>query len=549
MSTPSDPPNSTVADRSPATPAARLLGRVRRRLYVRTLLGRVTWAIVIGCLTGVVVLLAGRLTGELTVPQTRWALAIGPAAAALLTLLVTRPPARRAAASEVDRVADADDLFLTAVSCEESGEGQGLSPVVRRRADDRAEELASQPIVRPWERVRFGWIAAALAAMVAADLFTPVLDPFGVVAAAEASSQQKRVLERDAEETRQRKAELARREESQELSPEVEETLDDLLEDLPDLTPADKSKRDERLRAAQKDFGRLWDNVSDRLAEKMLSKDAAGRRFGGETDKKFDRWKKEMQAGKPDSLIDEFEELQDLMQQARNAETTQQKKEALAKAEQKLQDLKKFAEQELGSQELGAAIERALRQMEAARSEELGSEAMQAVSESTDLSKAETEAMAQAMRDMQSIREALETLQEMRKMEGRDGEGFDGSECEDCQTLSDYAEFYRNLMAGRDGQGTGGDGQGDGGEVEEADQVADGFVKEKTDTKLQKGRMLMSLKGKGEGTLNEDEQLEFQQAVRDVAQDASEAVEAENIPPGYRDGIKRYFRSLEGAEE
>ena len=199
-------------------------------MYARTLLGRVAWAVVIGAVVGIAILLAGRLTGKLGVVETRWALAIGPAAAALLTLVMTRMPARRAAASEVDRASDTGDLFLTAVSLEaDAAPTAGLSPVVRSQADRRAADLDPAPIVRPWERVRGGWVAAALVAVFAADFFTPVMDPFGVVAAAEAAEKQKIALRQDMETIRERKAQLSRRETEKDLSPEVDEAIQDQI--------------------------------------------------------------------------------------------------------------------------------------------------------------------------------------------------------------------------------------------------------------------------------------------------------------------------------
>lgn len=519
----------------------KLIQRVRSLLYTQTLFGRLGWAIFVGLVIGIAVLLTGRLTGWLSAEETRWALAIGPGLGVLLTLLVTRAPDPKRAASEVDSAVSSGDLFLTSVTLEDV---QEFSPLVQQQAASKAAKIEPANIVGLWDRVRPSWVVVAIVAALAADFWTPILDPFGVVEQAEAVEKKKAALDHDVEQVTIRKAELEKRESEGKLSPEVEQAMEKMLADMPEMIKQPKQKQAKSIRKGQQEMGKLWEKVSNRLAEQMLSKEASGQRFGGEKAEKFNEWKEDLKNGRADSLKSEFDDIRDLLQKAQREAGTPEASEAMRMAEQKMTDLKKFAEQELGSPELSEAIERAIRQMDAAQTPELKADAMQALAESTELGELEAEALAQAASDIEALQEALETLQMMRQMQGRPEGEFDPTEMGDNPTMADYAEFYRQLVAGQQGQGTGGEGQGDSESVDEDDSVSTGFKKEVAQSYLQKGRMLMSLKGKGEGIQNEDNDSTFQAVAETLEQDALEAVETEGIPPGYRDGIKSYFRSI-----
>lgn len=526
------------------SPTAKLIAAVRNLLYAQTLLGRVGWSVFAGLLVGTTVLIAGRLTGYLLEDQTRWALLVGPTVAVLAAVLVTRRPESRRVASEVDRVVDTGDLFLTTVTAEDV---QEFSPLVHEQASERAAKIEPTNVVGLWDRVRPAWVAGAIVVAVVADLFTPILDPFGVVEQAEATTNKRKALVQDIEQVEIRKAELRRDEGEEDLSPEVEQAMERLLDEMPDLMRKPKVPQAESVKTTRREMSALWEKVSGRLAEQMLSKEASGQRFGGEESEKFNDWKEDLKKGKADSLKSEFDDIKDLLEKAKKEAGTPEASEAMRMAEKKMAALKKFAEQELGAPELTEAIERAMRQMEAAQTPELQAEAMQALSESTELGELEAAALAQAARDMEALEEALETLQMMNQMQQMRQEGeFDPTAADGMQTMSDYAEFYRQQLARMSGTGTGGEGQGDSPDSPEDDSVSSGFKKEVAESYLQKGRMLMSLKGTGEGIQNEDEDRQFQAVLEDLQQDALEAVETEGIPPGYRDGIKSYFRSIKG---
>ena len=150
----------------------------------------------------------------------------------------------------------------------------------------------------------------------------------------------------------------------------------------------------------------------------------------------------------------------------------------------------------------------------------------------------------------------MEAIQRAKKL-NQDGEQEELDDLGDEATLEDYAEFYAELMAalgqgdgeGGDGNGdgTGGRGQGRGGDPGEDDSVDTGFKKETSKSAITAGKVLLSMKVKGVSEAGDTKQ-QYQQLVRDVRQGLSEAIELEEIPPGYVPSIKKYFNTLDESE-
>jgi hypothetical protein len=129
-----------------------------------------------------------------------------------------------------------------------------------------------------------------------------------------------------------------------------------------------------------------------------------------------------------------------------------------------------------------------------------------------------------------------------------DQQKLDGEACENCSTLEDYAELYAQMMGDQpmegDGEGLGDEGIGEGGKAPEDDSVQTGFKTEQSKSAVTAGKVLMSLKTKGLSDRGEAKK-EYRNLVGKVKQGVSEAILQEQIPPGYHDGIKRYFDSIE----
>ena len=70
------------------------------------------------------------------------------------------------------------------------------------------------------------------------------------------------------------------------------------------------------------------------------------------------------------------------------------------------------------------------------------------------------------------------------------------------------------------------------------------FKTEISKSHITKGKVLLTLKTKGMGEKT-DVKDKYRAAIRDVKQSVSEAILQEEIPPGYHEGIKGYFDTLE----
>ena len=221
---------------------------------------------------------------------------------------------------------------------------------------------------------------------------------------------------------------------------------------------------------------------------------------------------------------------------------------------ERLQNLDKLAHDKLNNEQLATALERAMQQMDLAENKDLQQEAMQAALQSLELSGQELEQVEQAVKDMKELEEALKTIQQAKKV--NDQEKLDGGKCEKCKTLADYEAMYAEMMAGsgendsddvqeKDGQFVdGGPGFGKGGEAAEDDSVETGFKSEQSKSAVVAGKMLLSMQTKGEAEKGEVVR-DYKQLMQSVKQGAMEAMNTEQIPPGYHESIKSYFDSLE----
>ncbi|MFN7805449.1 MAG: hypothetical protein ACK5TO_15625, partial [Planctomycetaceae bacterium] len=91
-----------------------------------------------------------------------------------------------------------------------------------------------------------------------------------------------------------------------------------------------------------------------------------------------------------------------------------------------------------------------------------------------------------------------------------------------------------------DGSGLGGRGRGRGGRAPEDDSIETGFRTELSRSPITKGKTLMTMKGKGLGEKGDDK-ARFQEILKQGEQGLQEAIEQEQVPPGYVEGIKTYF--------
>jgi hypothetical protein len=163
--------------------------------------------------------------------------------------------------------------------------------------------------------------------------------------------------------------------------------------------------------------------------------------------------------------------------------------------------------------------------------------------------------MEMGAKEMKELDDALKAIQIAKQL---NDEGKLETELDDAFTsLEEYKDLYAKLMEGMEGsEGEGepsedpaaGEGQGQGNPVDEDDSVKTGFKPEQSKSAVKAGEILMSINTKGvppKDAEKEDQKVKYKNLVRTVKEGAEEAILQEQIPPGYHDGIKNYFNSLE----
>jgi hypothetical protein len=532
----------------------RLLHDVAWRMFAVKLVRRTfIWFVVLASLYAVT-LLTARLTGLIPDFFALETLAGIPAASLLFALLTTRRPQPDAAARCADRSQKTHDLFLTLTMLDNSvGE---YKPLVGRDAEARAGKLrAAQVLPFLWDRpavIRGLSIPVTLGVLAAGIFLLPSLDPFAVQAAAKEKEVLAQRVAESKKQTETRKAELKKQSDlDDDNSEEVAQALEKLKADLRKMRKIEKLPNSERLAVNQKAIGDKWRKLNNDQLKELMNGNDLDQRFGGESAEEMREWKRELQQGSSEKLQDAIEQLKEELKQLAKTDDPVERSEMMRKIEKQLKEMSDFATKEAGSKPLAAALQRAkdqLAAMENNESEKLEQEALEALQESLDLSQMEAENLAQAARDMKSLEEALQLVSMAKKLNSE--EQLDGEGTESAQTMEEYAEIYQQLMAGmQPGEGgpLGGEGFGEGGEAPEDDSVKTDFVDETSKSAVQKGKVLLSMKTKGMSDTGEARK-EYRQAFDDIKQGAAEAIEQEQIPPGYVDTIQKYFDKIETVE-
>ncbi len=526
-----------------------LLRRVFWRLYVVKIAWRTfVWFVALSVVYAILFLVA-RLTG--LIPDVFAPATLGwiPGGALLLALLTSRRPTVEAAARCTDSQQRTHDLFLTLTMLDRcTGD---YKPLVGRDAEQRARSI------KPSSVVPFAWETPALVSALSMPaivgllalgvLFIPALDPLGYKAQAkEQEVLQKRIAE-SRKETEKRKTQIEKQKDlDNENSEDVTQALEKLVADFQKMRKNEKIENAQRLAVNQKALGEKWRKLNAEQLKDLMNEGELDQRFGGQDAEQMREWQRELQQGSSESFEKALDELQEELQQLAKTEDPIERSELLKKIEKKLREASDFATDKAGSQPMAAALQRALDQMEAlkaAESNELSSEALQALQESLELSQAEAQELAQAARDAKSLEEALELISMAKQLNGQ--EMLDGEMGEGMQSIEDYAELYAQMM-GEMGEGgpPEGEGMGEGGVAPEDDSVQTDFVDERSKSAVQKGKILLSMKTKGLSDTGEARK-EYRAIVSDIKQGVAEAIEQEQIPPGYRDAIQKYFDQFE----
>ncbi len=461
-------------------------------------------------------------------------------------------PTRSQTARVIDQHHGTKDLFLTLTLLD--GSAGDYQPLVARNAITKAANVQPARVVPLPLSQGLRQPGIALAVVAALVLAVPQLDPFGEVAKADESRQQRTVLEREARKTKIRAEQLSNDED--ENSPQVKQAIDELKAALKKMTTAAPETNRKLLDQQREKLGDLHKMADAHKLKQTLNRTTNGQKFGKIDSPKIDKWSKELQEGSTDNLKKELESIKkDLEELSKldgdnSPEAEKKRSELMQKMQKKLRDVQSFASEKLDEKHpLTAALKRAKQQMKAMQSgdKELAESARKHLSETMELAKQELQELAQTARDLQELEKALETAR-MAQKANENGQ-VDSEMLENAETLDDYREFYQQLMEQlgeqiADGDGTGNRGFGKGGEVLEDDSVKTKFKTEVSKSALTAGKVLLSLKTKGQSDSG-DARKSYSKSVKAIKRGVSEAIDKEEIPKGYIEGIKKYFQSLD----
>ena len=537
-----------------------LLDQVQNRLRAASFARTFHWwtlgAFVLACTT----VLAVRLLGLL--PESRQPLAwllVFPAVAAGGAWWFYRRVGHTAAARAIDQHAQTNDLFLTLATLSSSaGEYQ---PLVAQSAAQVAARIVPASVV-PYKVERpIGIQAGVLCILALLVWLLPTLDPFGNVEAATKVEKSKKDIELVRKAVKTREEKLAQEvKTATERDDKLHEQVKELMASLRQMRPLEKKSNSKVLQDHRGSLNDMWKNVSSEELREMLSQSISDQQFGGQRTQKMNEWLKQLQQGNSEMLQQQLDEAKETMEAMLEAKTPEDRQKLASQLRRQLQDMKKFSSEKASSPELENALNQALKALEALAAKKQSGEAMseaeqqmaqeaaEALRESLELSKTELQELARSAKEMKQLEEALKTLQQAEKL-NQDGQ-LDGEQCEGCNSLAAYAEKYKQMMAG---MGQGGEAERDtpGAMQGEDDSDPEGYKDEKTKTQIQAGKVLLSIKTKEAATekdFDPEDLKKYESTVSEIKSGVQAAIENEQIPPGYVDGIKSYFDNLDSAD-
>ena len=553
--------------------ASSLLSRVQRRLtvvnFARTLHRSLLATVGLGCLAVLIVRLLGLLPPGQQYPE--YFLIGIPAVAAAFTWLLTRRPATTQAARMVDQHARTDDLFLTFATL--SSSAGDYQPLVQQSASRAAAGIQPEMVVPFRPNRPFGLQALLFTTFALLLWLVPTLDPLGRVEAATRADREKERLKQSVESIRRREQQVAKKlQQAEQRSQEINKKTEEMLAALRKMKPAEKRPNSEALKEQQQSLNQLWNSVSSESIREMLAKSGLEMQSGAQS-RKMNEWLKDLQNGNSENLQKELQKAQDSMKAMLNASSQEERSKAASELRKQLQDLKKFSSKKAGSKELEQSLDQALKALESlarkkqagskegepsegessenessegeASDEELAQQAQQALQESLELAKKELEDIARSAEDIRKVEEALKTLQQAEKL-NQQGQ-MDGEQCEGCKSMADYAARFKKMQNGEIGEGEGGVG-GQGGMMAEDNSDPEGYKDERTRGQITAGKLLLSIRTREAATekdFDPEELRKYQNSVTEIRSGVQAAIESEEIPPGYVDGIKEYFNSLQ----
>lgn len=492
-----------------------------------------------------------------------WMILAVPGLGLLVGLVVHRRPNLEGAARAADRHRDTEDLFLTNL---QSDTAPGKYQVL---VEQKAKAEAG--LVRPGEIVPLPFLPRAVIVVAALFLlwmghqYLPQFDPFGSVEQRILLGQRSKQLVEETKATKERKQALKEKKIDDRNSNEIDQALKEVVKTFRGLRKNPAKKNAQRLKVKQAEIGRQWRDTRQKHLAGGSSSPSLQKlgRLGGLP--KFKKWEKELSSGNSQALRRELKALRDLVNKLSDSTDEKEKEKIRKELAERTKDLADFLKQTASSKELNETLAKALNQIQGLGTPKLSDEAEAALKQSFELSEMELKALAQGMRDMNDLESAMEALQAARNAnaKGKTGKGSgmgqgqgDGpgeepglgaeSGMSPAEAMQAYLEYYEGLAEDQmqePGGGMGGPGRGEGGVAPEDSSLKNKFKTEKSRSALKAGKILMNLKTKEAGDRGQITK-EYEKGVEQLKQGVSEAIQQERVPPGYHQGIKKYFDDL-----
>ena len=483
-----------------------------------------------------------------------------PVLAVLLGPLFLHRVKPDAAARLVDQRMATKDLFLTTALID-SAPG-AYKPLVAKRAQDRANRI------RPATVVPFDWsdrtmrAGLTMLALFAATFLIPTFDLFGHGEERRKITERKEQLEVAKESAKEQIKAISNRKPTEATSQQVEQALEDLKQTFDRMDPKSPKTNLAQLNRNQRVFDDKWRKA--KMQQLKNNPQKILQQFGGVKRELAENWEKQIQAGSSEGLKQEMKEIQELAKHLAKTKDGLEKKELQAKLQSRLNNLSEFMKKNANSPATNSALKQALSQLQMSNMEGLSSEALEALDQTMELSQMELESMAQTLRDLKRLEQAMDSLQLAKQLNQQ--QPLDGQMARECKSIGDYAKLYQQMMAqqgrmclacqgqGGDcqtcngtgikgtGLGMGGSGRGRGTIAPEDSTTKTDFRPDKSSSKMQHGKILLKWKTEDEAPDGEA-RIEYNEALGKVEQDYSEAIVQQQVPPGLHKPIKRYFDS------
>jgi len=533
-----------------------------RRGYLFTLIFAILFA---------TVLITLRIVNVIQDPFTWWSILLVPAAGLLVAAIFHRGITDTQAAHLADEHAQTKDLFLTAHTLNTAA--GGYQDAVKDEANRKAPTVIAKAVVPFNPGNKLTHVMVTLVVLLAGVLWLPEFDLLNKEEVRQKTADRKQRLEQTRKAIVERSEHLKKQDLAAQQSKQVEARINALQQALKRMNPKDGKGNLKKLADQKQRIGESWQQK--KLAQ-SLKNNPTQQRFGNTTDQQK-QWQKQMQKGQSQNLDQKMQDVKKKAEQLAKTTDPGERQKLQKDIKQSIQEMADYAIKQEGGQKLAQSLEQALQQLDMTKMKDISQEAAKALRENMELSQQELSQLAQSIRDIKKLEEAMKTIQKAQQANNQ--QPLDGEAFSNCNAMADYQKLYDKMtqqasgtgsqpspsqsqaegqgqgqgqgqIAGGSGSGMGmgGSGQGQGSIAPEDNSIVTQFQTQKEKTKLNAGKILLRWKTKGIAPSGQAVK-DYQQSLYTVKQNASQAIDSEQVPAGYHDAIKKYFDTIEQAND